>query len=92
VIDQQKAAQELFGLSKNYWTSMINMMSDIQDQNLKVWNNLLEQGLVAQNESKRMLQEWMNRAKSSREEFTRAMEENWKKAEAALSAGQKSNK
>jgi polyhydroxyalkanoate synthesis regulator phasin len=84
MFDQQKVAQEVFNLTKNYWTTTMDMMSTFQEQNEKVWNTLLDQGLVAQNEGKKMLQDWLNRSKQAQEQFTKTMEDNWKKAETAF--------
>ena len=92
MFDQAKMGQEVFNLSKNYWMSTMEMMSAFQDQNEKMWNTLLEQGLVNQQEGRKMLQEWLNRAKQAREEFTKTMEDNWKKAENSFGVTSKSGK
>lgn len=92
MFDQAKIVQEVFALSKNYWATTMEMMSAFQDQNEKMWNILLEQGLVGQQEGGKMLQEWLNRAKQAREQFNRTMEDNWKKAEGAFGATSKTGK
>ena len=92
MFDYAKMAQEVFALSKNYWMTTMGMMANFQDQNEKMWNSLLQQGLVGQEESRKMLEEWLLRAKQAREQFTRTMEDNWKKAEGAFGAASKQGK
>ena len=92
MFDQQRLAQEIFNLSKNYWSTTMGMVSNFQDQNEKMWNNLIEQGVVTQQESKKMLQEWMNRARQAREEFTKTIDDNWKNTERTFSSAPKTVK
>jgi polyhydroxyalkanoate synthesis regulator phasin len=92
MFDQQKIAQEVFNLSKNYWMTTMEMMSAFQDQNEKMWNTLLEQGVISQSEGRKMLQDWLIRAKQAREQFTKTMDDNWKKAESVFGSSQKSGK
>jgi polyhydroxyalkanoate synthesis regulator phasin len=91
-LDYSKMAQEFFALSKNYWANTMEMMAMFQTQNEKMLNTLIENGLVSQAEGRKMLQEWLNRSKEAREDFTKTMEDNWKKAEGALGASQKMGK
>jgi len=92
MFDQSKAAQEMFNLSKNYWATTMEMLSSFQDQNEKMFHTMLEQGIVAQGEGKKMLQEWMNRARQARDQFQRTMEDNWKRAETVFGSTSKSTK
>ena len=92
MLDQAKMGQEMFNMAKNYWTSTMEMMTNFQDQNEKMWNNLMEQGLVSQQEGRKMLQEWLTRAKQAREQFNKTMEDNWKKSESAFGNSPKSGK
>jgi len=92
MFDQARMAQEVFNLSKNYWMTTMEMMTNFQDQNEKMWNNLMEQGLVGQQEGRKMLQEWLTKAKQAREQFNRTMEDNWKKAETTFGSTSKAGK
>jgi polyhydroxyalkanoate synthesis regulator phasin len=92
MFDQQKVAQDVFNMTKGFWLTTMQMVSTFQDQNERMWHTLLDQGLVMQQESKKMLQESLTRAKQTREQFTETMEENWKKVESSLTGTAKSGK
>jgi polyhydroxyalkanoate synthesis regulator phasin len=84
MFDQQKVLADAFNMSKNYWTTTMDMVTNFQSQNEKMWNTLIEQGLVAQTQGQNMLREWLTRSKQAREQYTATMEDNWKKAESAF--------
>lgn len=92
MFDQQKVMQEVFNLSKNYWLNTMEMVTTFQNQNEKMWNALIEQGLVSQQEAKKMVQEGLSRWKQARKQFQETMEDNWKKAESAFGAASKTGK
>lgn len=81
MFDQHKVAQEFFNMSKNYWTTTVQMLGTIQEQNEKMLTTLMDHGMVAQQEGKKMFQEWLNRAHQARDQFQKTMEDNLKKAE-----------
>jgi len=80
MLDNNRLAQEMFNLSKDYWLTTMNLMTGWQKQNEKMWNNLLEQGVVAQQEGRKMLQEWLNGVRQTQEQYNNLMEDTWEKA------------
>jgi len=84
MFDGQEMIRDMFNLNKSYWLNTMEMMSAFQNQTGKMWDTLLEQGLVTQHEGKKMLQDWLNRTKQAQDQFTETMENNWKKAEATF--------
>jgi polyhydroxyalkanoate synthesis regulator phasin len=92
MFDGQEMVKEMFSMNKSYWLNTMEMMSEFQNQTGKMWNTLLDQGLVAQQESKKMLQDWLNRTKQAQEQFAETMANNWKKAEAAFGTAPKTGK
>ena len=84
MFDQQKVAQEIYDLHKNYWMTTTDLMTSWQKQNERVWNILLDQGLLTHQEGRKMLQEWLNGVKQTQEKYNTLMEDSWKKAEGAF--------
>lgn len=92
MFDQYKVAQEVFNMSKTYWEHTMEMMTAFQDQNEQMWTTLMEQGFVAQEQSKKMLNELLIHAKQARAQFSRTMDDNWKQAESVFGTNQKTGK
>jgi polyhydroxyalkanoate synthesis regulator phasin len=68
------------------------MMASFQEQNEKMWTTLVEQGLVSQQEGKKMLQEWMNRADQARDQLHKMIDDNWKRVESVFGSTPKTGK
>jgi len=92
MFEGQDMVRDMFNLNKSYWLNTMEMMSAYQNQTGKMWNTLLEQGVVAQQEGKKMLQDWLNRTKQAQDQFAETMENNWKKAEASFGSIPKTGK
>jgi polyhydroxyalkanoate synthesis regulator phasin len=92
MFDGQEMMKEMFNLNKAYWLNTMEMMSAFQNQTGKMCNTLIDQGAVAQQDGKKMLQDWLNRTKQAHDQFTEIMENNWKKAEAAFVTTPKAGK
>ncbi len=56
-------------------------MSSLQEQMEKVWKMVLEQGEEARREGEKILSEWMENMRKSREEFRRNLEDGLRKME-----------
>ena len=81
MFDGQEMMKEMFNLNKTYWLNTMEMMMGVQNQTEKMYNTLSEQGMIAQQEGKKMFQDWLHRTKDAQEQFTGTMQDNWKKAE-----------
>jgi len=78
ILDQHKIAQVIFTLSENYWQITMEALSTLQTHNEKMLNTLINQGVITYQEGKDVLQEWMSQTRKAREQFQKAMEDNWK--------------
>jgi len=92
MFDGQEMIRDMFNLNKSYWVNTMEMMSAYHNQTGKIWNTLLEQGMGAQQEGKKMLQDWLNRTKEAQDQFAETMEKNWEKAEASFTTIPKAGK
>lgn len=87
MLDQQKIAREVFNLTKNYCLNAVKMLTTFQEQNEKMWNSLLNEGVIVQQSNQKMLQEWLTHAKQAREHFQKTIEDNIKQVESNLGTG-----
>jgi polyhydroxyalkanoate synthesis regulator phasin len=92
MFDGQEMSRWISGLNKSYWVNTMEMMSAFHNQTGKMCNTLLEQGMGAQQEGKKMLQDWLNRTKQAQDQFAETMEKNWEKAEASFVTTPKTGK
>jgi len=92
VFDNNQFAKEMYNLSKNYWTTTMEMLSSFQDQNEKMFHTMIDHGLVAQQEGKKMLQEWMSRTRKAQDQFTQTMQDTWEKTGLVFGTTPKSGK
>ena len=90
MLDQQKMAQTVFNLAKDYTASTTQMMKTATEQYEKALDTMLKQGLVAQEQGQKLLSDWMTRAKQGQEQYYKMMDENIRKMESMFSPdGQK---
>jgi len=92
MFDGHEMIRDMFNLNKSYWVNTMEMMSAYQKQTGKICDTMLEQGLVAQHEGKKMLSDWLNRTNQAQDQFAETMEKNWEKAETVFSATPKTGK
>jgi polyhydroxyalkanoate synthesis regulator phasin len=81
MFDQEKMAQTVFNLAKDYTTTTMQMMKTSMEQYEKTVDTMLKQGLVAQEEGQKLLSDWTNRAKQGQQQYWNLMDENMKKME-----------
>jgi len=87
-----RLVQEIVNLNKNYWMTTMEMMKGWQKQNEKMWNALLDQGVVAHQEGRKLLQDWHNQTKQHQEQYNDLMENAWEKAETVFGTTPKTGK
>lgn len=68
--------REMFNLMKTVIDSTAGMLSMIQEQNEKILNLIVKNSLAAQKEGKKMLDEWMRKAKNSNQIYKTLLQEN----------------
>ena len=54
----------------------VNTMNMLQDQGEKILNSVLDQGLVAQKEGRKILGEWIEMSKKGRDDYGKMVKEN----------------
>ena len=79
VFDQQKMAQTVFNLSKDYTATTMQVMKTSMEQYEKTMDTLLKQGNVVQEEGQKLLADWMAKAKQGQQQYWNLMDENLKK-------------
>ena len=78
MFDQQKIAQTVFNLAKDYTTANVQVMKTTMEQWEKTMNTLIKQGTVVQDEGSKLFADWFNRAKQGQQQYYNMMEEGLK--------------
>jgi polyhydroxyalkanoate synthesis regulator phasin len=81
MFDQQKMAQTVFNLAKDYTTTTMQIMKTSADQYEKTFDAMAKQGLVAQEEAQKLLNDWTTKSKQAQQQYWKLMDENIKKME-----------
>lgn len=92
MFDQEKIAKEIYELHKTYWETTTALMSAWQKQNERMWNMMLDQGLLSHQEGRKTLQEWLNGVKQTQEQYNKLVEESWSKAASTFGGSPKTGK
>ena len=79
MFDQEKMAQTISGLAKDYTTANIQVMKTTMEQWEKTMNTLIKQGTGVQDEGTKLWADWFNRAKQGQQQYANMMEEGLKK-------------
>jgi polyhydroxyalkanoate synthesis regulator phasin len=87
-----RVAQEFFQVNKNYWIMLTEMLIGFEEQSEKMWNMLIEQGIVKQEEGRKMLEQWLTWSKKQQQPFNSQMEDNWRNIETIFAKCSKENK
>lgn len=81
MFDQEKMAQTINGLAKDFTTANIQVMKTTMEQWEKTMNTLIKQGTVVQDEGSKLFADWFNRAKQGQQQYYNLMEEGLKNIE-----------
>jgi len=84
MFDQQKMAQTVITLAKDYTNTTMQTMKTSWDMYEKTLQTLIKQGTAAQDESQKLMSDWVAKAKQGQQQYWNMMEENMKKMEAHL--------
>lgn len=79
--DATKMAENMLFFLRSIFRTNIQCMMMFQDQNLKIFNAWVEQGLITQQEAVKMLTDWTNNTRKAAMDFRKATEENFEKLE-----------
>ena len=79
MFDQQKMAQMVWNLAKDYTTTTTQVMKTSMEMYEKTLDTMLKQGMVAQEEGQKLLADWTNRAKQGQQQYWNMMNANLEK-------------
>lgn len=83
----QKAGMDLFGFVKSSCVASLNVLATIQEQSARVLGMLIEQGISAQREGRKIMDDWLAAMRKGREDFQKLTEENFRRIEEFLTNG-----
>ena len=86
MFEQEKMAQTIYGLAKDYTTANIQVMKTSMEQWEKTMNTLIKQGTVAQDEGTKLFADWFVRAKQGQQQYYNMMEDGLKNMENLFAA------
>jgi polyhydroxyalkanoate synthesis regulator phasin len=69
-------SKEMFNVMKTIIDGTASMLSMMQNQNERILNLVVEHSLTTQKEGKKMLDEWVKKARNSNEIYKKLLEEN----------------
>jgi polyhydroxyalkanoate synthesis regulator phasin len=81
MFDQQKIAQTIFNMAKDYTSNTMQMLKNSTEQNEKVFDAMVKQGLVMQTEGQKLLNDWVGKAKQAQQQYWKLMDESLKNME-----------
>jgi len=81
VFDQEKMAQTVSNLARDYTTANMQVMKTTMEQFEKTMNALIKQGAIAQDEGTKLFADWWNRAKQGQQQYYNIMEDGLKNME-----------
>ena len=81
IFDPQKVAEMVFGMTKVYTESSMEIMKTSMEQVQNVLDTLLKQDDVIHDKAQKLFADWMNQAKQGQQQYWNMMEENIKKME-----------
>jgi len=80
-MDQKEMLKQMMDFNKKAFDNTFNAMVLFQDQQEKMVNTLLEQATWMPQEGKKVVTEWVQAYKKSRDDFKKAAEDGFKKVE-----------
>jgi polyhydroxyalkanoate synthesis regulator phasin len=81
MFNQQKMAQTIFNLAKDYTTNTTHIMKTSMEMYEKTLDTMLKQGVIAQQEGQKLLSDWMTRAKQGQQQYWNMLEQGIEKME-----------
>lgn len=81
MFDQQKMAQTIFNMVKDYTNTAMQVMKTSAEQYEKTFDAMAKQGLVMQEEGQKLMNDWTNKTKQAQQQYCKTMDENMKKME-----------
>ena len=74
-------AAQFLNFMKDAFSAAMEATTKVQEQTLKFFDDLAKRGAIAQQEGKRLLEDWLKTARESMEAFQRQAQENFKRWE-----------
>jgi hypothetical protein len=80
-MDQKQVFKQMIDFNKAAFDNSFNAMVMLQEQTEKATNTLLDQATWLPAEGKKAVKDWIKAYKKGRDDFKKAVEENFKKVE-----------
>jgi polyhydroxyalkanoate synthesis regulator phasin len=80
-MDQKQILKQMIDFNKAAFDNTFNAMVLLQEQSEKMSNTVLEQATWLPEEGKKAITDWIKAYKKGREDFKKAVDENFKKVE-----------
>lgn len=80
-MDQKDFFKQMVDFSKSAFDNTFNTMVSFQDQIEAIGNKILDQATWMPQEGKKAISEWVKMCKQARDDFKKAVDENYKKVE-----------
>jgi polyhydroxyalkanoate synthesis regulator phasin len=78
-METEKLAEQIIDFNRTTFDTSFNAMAMLQEQTEKMLSTSLEQTFWVPNEGRRMIDEWLEAYKRGRDDFKKAVEENFQK-------------
>jgi hypothetical protein len=95
MMDSAKIAKQMIDFQKTTFDNTFSAMIMMQEQTERMANTLIEQAAWMPEEGKQVINDWVKAYKKGREDFKKAVDENFKKVEdffASFDSTQKAKK
>jgi len=79
MFDQEKINQSVFNLAQNYTTTTMQAMRTSMELYEKSLDTMMKQGMVAQEEGRKLLSDWTTQTKQGQKNYWDMMNENLNK-------------
>ena len=80
-------AAQFLNFMKDAFSSAVEATAKVQEQTLKFFDDLTKRGAIAQEEGKKLLEDWLKTSRESMETFQRQAQENLKRWEENIQKG-----
>lgn len=91
-MDQKQFVKQMIDFHKTSFDNSFNAMVMLQEQTEKMVNTVLDQATWLPDDGKNVLSQWIGAYKKGRDDFKKAVDENFKKVEDYFSTTEKPKK
>lgn len=78
---------DFLSFMKSSYLTSLQILTTLQDQSARVISTLIDQGLAAQQEGKKVLNDWLTTIKKSTDDYRKIVDESFKRVESYFQKG-----